>query len=487
MDRSIYINPVSDKFLSSDVRDILSELGVFVRSNITYPFIPNNIWYQCGYSDNELSDDSWITFVHPEERDRVSHSWDSFVKGEKLSFDEIYRFKTKNGKWIWLHNRCTSIERDENGSLLLYAGIDNDITHHKATENELRKAINLADRRVVESEMVRSIVALVSGSLKVAETAELVLSHIKTLVNYQRAMILLVEDSLIRIVDCAGFENRDKLSKMVFDYPDPHNPVCMTVQNGQALALNFGDIKYADFFKKTENALTSWICVPLKSNEKIIGALVLEHEEKDFFSRRNIELISALSEHIAISIDNAILHENMYNLAMIDSLMKIGSRHNFNHKAKLVFSQALRYQRALTTLLIDVDLFKSVNDTYGHDTGDMVLRKIAESCSGVLRDSDIIARYGGEEIIVLLPETQCCMGANVAERIRRSVQSGTYEKVKKAVTVSIGLYSVVPDKTVTLESCIQKADEALYTAKENGRNRVEVHPESMITDSDIIS
>jgi diguanylate cyclase (GGDEF)-like protein len=137
--------------------------------------------------------------------------------------------------------------------------------------------------------------------------------------------------------------------------------------------------------------------------------------------------------------------------------------------------------------MIDLDHFKRVNDTYGHSTGDLVLQAIAETCQRKLRKSDIFGRYGGEEFVIIMPETDEQRAWNVAERLRRSIVhiSIPINDGAIAITISLGVATLSPEDLCSdnsgdlLEKLIDKADQALYQAKQAGRNRVIVHQENV--------
>jgi diguanylate cyclase (GGDEF)-like protein len=128
----------------------------------------------------------------------------------------------------------------------------------------------------------------------------------------------------------------------------------------------------------------------------------------------------------------------------------------------------------LSVLMLDIDHFKKINDTYGHPAGDAVIKRLAETCAQALRPSDIVGRYGGEEFIISLPETEEAEAKLVAERLRRSIAATTVATARGPIrlTVSIGIATSAED--VPLSDMIQRADAALYKAKERGRNRVEI-------------
>jgi diguanylate cyclase (GGDEF)-like protein/PAS domain S-box-containing protein len=181
-------------------------------------------------------------------------------------------------------------------------------------------------------------------------------------------------------------------------------------------------------------------------------------------------------EIIGVWIDNSkakIIEEQLNHLANYDGLTSIANRRYFTKLAKAELSRSTRYNHPFTLLLLDIDKFKSINDTYGHPTGDQVLIELAEKCQNLLRNSDIFGRFGGEEFAIVLVETDAEKGMELAERLRVKLSelSVLVDETKIQFTVSIGLTSK-NDQKGTLDTIISRADNALYKAKESGRNKV---------------
>ncbi|WP_333785213.1 GGDEF domain-containing protein [Thermocrinis sp.] len=168
-------------------------------------------------------------------------------------------------------------------------------------------------------------------------------------------------------------------------------------------------------------------------------------------------------------------NKQLQELAYYDSLTGLPNRRFFFEHANLIFEEAKRYGKKLSLLIIDIDHFKKINDAYGHDAGDIVLKVFADVLKGVVRQSDICARMGGEEFAVLLPNTGLDEARVLAERIRSAVASRPVEYDHKVilVTTSIGV-SEFRSGMESIDDLIKEADIALYRAKEGGRNRVEV-------------
>ena len=162
-------------------------------------------------------------------------------------------------------------------------------------------------------------------------------------------------------------------------------------------------------------------------------------------------------------------------LAETDSLTGISNRRHFMESGRVEFERSTRYGHALAVLSLDIDHFKSVNDTYGHQAGDRVLEAICRCCQKVLRNSDIFGRLGGEEFSILLPEADEKGACETAQRVLKAVSELKVEYEEKVITftTSIGI-AQISKNCEDLEMLMKQADEALYQAKHNGRNRLEV-------------
>jgi diguanylate cyclase (GGDEF)-like protein len=168
-------------------------------------------------------------------------------------------------------------------------------------------------------------------------------------------------------------------------------------------------------------------------------------------------------------------NRELQELAYYDPLTGLPNRRFFFEHASIIFEEVKRYEKPLSLLIMDIDHFKKINDTYGHDVGDVVLKTFADVLRGIVRKSDICARFGGEEFVVLLPNTNLEGARVLAERIRTTVAKNTVEhgSIVIVFTVSIGI-SQYRKGMQSIDELIKEADSALYRAKEGGRNRVEV-------------
>jgi diguanylate cyclase (GGDEF)-like protein len=171
-------------------------------------------------------------------------------------------------------------------------------------------------------------------------------------------------------------------------------------------------------------------------------------------------------------------------ISRMDPLTNLFNRRHFLSVANLELENNEMYSNCLSVIMIDIDHFKEINDTYGHDSGDMVLQAIAENIRKAVRRSDIPCRYGGEEFVIVLPETDLTAAIEIGNRLRENIES-TCVKTDKGiipVTASVGISSLSEDSKGKLDLWIKRADQALYQAKEAGRNQVRVwNPEYTTT------
>ncbi|MCK6456238.1 MAG: GGDEF domain-containing response regulator [Phycisphaerae bacterium] len=170
------------------------------------------------------------------------------------------------------------------------------------------------------------------------------------------------------------------------------------------------------------------------------------------------------------------LNEQLRDMAAHDALTGLYNRRHFEELLNQLFSEAVRYQTDLTCMMLDLDRFKQVNDTHGHAVGDHVLQLTAEVLRAVLRQSDLPARYGGDEFVVLLPRTTPDEAASSARRLAKTFRERVCEQLPRAssVTLSIGLASLEQGQPPTGEALVRLADQALYLAKTGGRDRIMV-------------
>lgn len=186
-----------------------------------------------------------------------------------------------------------------------------------------------------------------------------------------------------------------------------------------------------------------------------------------------MEALELLGANTAVAFENAQLFAKVQSMAITDDLTGLFNRRKFYDYAAQEFERSRRYQRPLSVIMMDIDHFKRVNDTYGHAIGDQVLQGWARVIKSNLRNVDILARYGGEEFVILLPETPIDEALRTAERLRISASDATLPTRvgHMSVTISLGVVNL-DDTCRTLEELLDRSDQAMYASKRTGRNKV---------------
>ncbi|MBI3272460.1 MAG: GGDEF domain-containing protein [Planctomycetes bacterium] len=234
------------------------------------------------------------------------------------------------------------------------------------------------------------------------------------------------------------------------------------VESGRSLVEADGDVV----------ALT----LPLVADREILGAMkvraVLEGDREERETR--IGVLQRNMEEFSRVVALAVKTPDLYTRTIQDGLTRLFTKRHFEEQLRIYFDQARREGSNLALLFVDVDHFKKVNDTYGHQTGDLVLREVAATIKAGIRSYCSAYRYGGEEMVVILPRTTSRQATLAAERLRKKIEAKTYHSDKKEpvkVTASLGIAEYVPTMAEPGE-LVKRADEAVYRAKQGGRNRV---------------
>jgi diguanylate cyclase (GGDEF)-like protein len=220
-------------------------------------------------------------------------------------------------------------------------------------------------------------------------------------------------------------------------------------------------------------AIPSLAVIPVTRDQRVIGAIVVEGEEPGSITLEESRTIGLLAAVARGSLEIVWEIEEASQRARTDALTGLANRRHFDEQLKRVLAETDRFGGSSSLMLIDLDNFKRVNDTYGHEAGDAVLKQVARTLADGVRTVDICARFGGEEFVILLPQTPTGGASELAERLRRAIEDRAvnHEGATMTVTASIGIAGY-PETVPYGDWLFQAADKALYTAKNAGRNCV---------------
>jgi diguanylate cyclase (GGDEF)-like protein len=318
------------------------------------------------------------------------------------------------------------------------------------------------------AETLNQLTQALLGTLDDAEIADQLLDNLGWIVPYENAALYLEQGTEIRLVAHRGLRTEDVLSFRLMPEDNPK------IFAGLRAGRSAGHLESA-MVDGTPLALPGdpdWLAVPMTTRAEEFALLLLGRTQREY-EPQEVAMTSSFAQQAVVALENAKLFAEVQNLATTDGLTRLSTRRHFLDQAELEYTRSRRYGRQLSLLMLDADRFKQVNDQYGHEVGDRVLKLIASVCRTNLRHFDIIGRYGGEEFIIALPETGGETAAEVAERIRSHVCElvVTTHKGDLNVSVSLGCATLAED-IEDLADLINRADAALYAAKRGGRDQV---------------
>ena len=386
----------------------------------------------------------------------------------------IDEFQTKENS----QTEITLVTATENRIFQFYLTIlkdrNNHLTGKMATLNDITE-----QKRIIESEIkarkaaqaLQEIALSINSSLNSDQILSMALSQIDRVISYDSASIALIKQGFLELQLIRGFKKPEIIQG--YKVPLDNSPNKVVIEKKEPVI--FPDIQEAfpKYKDAPHNQIKSVLLIPMFNKNKVIGTLNLDSNELNHFKEEDIPVARAFAAQVAIALENSTLFEKMSQLAIRDPLTGIFNRRHFIESAMIEFKRTKRHKRPFSIILIDIDHFKKVNDTFGHLTGDQVLELVTKDCQNVLREGDVFGRYGGEEFAILLPETQLQESLEVAERVREVIEKNTvdYGSRQIKITASLGVAAWY-ERCKSIESLLSLADQALYLAKAEGRNCV---------------
>lgn len=356
---------------------------------------------------------------------------------------------------------------------LMISGLCGLSIYNSLTYQKLQRAEKHANQQRKIADTLRLSMTEISKDLGHEGLLEQILMSLYQVIPYNDALVFLKEgDSLIfrygmrceKEKGLTSYVPVEKYLKIPINWPTDHT-------------LTQRDVTRYPVLKPYINpdSAHSWIGLHLVHHDKIIGLLSISSKLANQYNESSVRLVEAFGSEVSIIIENDRLLQEFRDASIHDSLTGLYNRRQFFKVGLIEFERAKRYHHPLSAIMMDIDFFKRVNDTYGHLTGDQVLSWFARTCMENKRTSDIVCRYGGEEFAFLLPETSLENATHVAERLRQEVSRQTIPTSKGdiSITCSIGV-ATSSDGLANLEQLLDHSDEALYSAKNSGRNRVNI-------------
>lgn len=324
---------------------------------------------------------------------------------------------------------------------------------------ENAKLFEQSNLLISELQLINELTKRLNQSLRLSEVFEFAVSELLSIFKADYCNILqLNNDDKFQVVASnlphdanESYSTRYGFCGMVYSTKEP------------LIIADYWSTRIVDSKLMDATGSRSLIAAPLMAGQDVVGVIMVSHQNANYFSYENYKLLQVLSTHIGLAISNASLHAEVRRMVITDNLTGLYARHYLNENIQ----SKQRKDPCGSLVLVDIDHFKKVNDTYGHLHGDSILVTVSEVIRACIRDSDIAARWGGEELAVYLPKIRTAQAYRIAERIRSMVELHT----TPVVTVSCGLSEwTFEDEKISVESLFNKADMALYEAKKKGRN-----------------
>jgi diguanylate cyclase (GGDEF)-like protein len=329
--------------------------------------------------------------------------------------------------------------------------------------------------RVQELQTLNKVGHIISGSLQ----RDVLLKNISTetlrLVGHSSRFLIGLLDEEREVAQYEMFDDHGRYRQLAAPADEGLSGYIMQTR----MPLLMGDVqrqhqRVANSGEHVDSEYRSWLGVPLVTYDEVMGVMSVQSKQRDAYTEDHLRVLKSIADQAAVALENS----RLYELATVDGLTRLFVRRQFDHRLLEEWRRARRYDYPFALGILDVDNFKEINDTHGHQAGDRVLRAAASVLRRNMRGPDLAGRYGGEEFAFLLPRTTVAQACQVAERIRAEIAAmrSDVSGVSVAITTSIGVAGYPESGPADVEELIAQADEALYQAKRSGKNRIATAP-----------
>jgi len=315
-------------------------------------------------------------------------------------------------------------------------------------------------------------IALINSTKDLTHLIVLILHSIKEVMGVEASSLAQVDDDSDELYFSEAAGGSEKIKGIRLKIGEGiAGHVALTKQPLLVNDVTTNKYHYKNADQRTDFVTKSILCVPLIVREKVIGVIQALNKIDDLaFDSIDLKIFTTFANQVAVALENA----RLYKLAVYDGLTEIFDRRYFDFWITTEYARVKRYKTKLSFIIFDIDFFKNVNDKYGHQAGDFILKTVSALIRSHIRKADLFARYGGEEFVLVLPETEMKYAVDAAEKYRELISDYKfiYNEQEIMITISFGVSSYQETPEDTVEKFIENADKMLYKAKNSGRNRV---------------
>ena len=418
----------------------VAHLGTWIWNVQTGETLFNDYWAEMlGFTLEELqptSIETWLHFLHPKDQAVSEQALNAHFSGQTETYDCEVRVQHKAGHWLWIRDFGKVISWTDNGDPEWVSGAHLDVTNQKELEQRLRS----------ERDANRELSATLEKAQQIGN-----LGYWKA--DLDRGDLYWSS----KVYDIFGMDEEDftPTVEAFRSFVHPEDRDLLEASHAHALKTGIQDVEH-----------------------RIVrpdGGIRWVHERADSVSEDGDSVLIGTVRDISQQKE---LEHQLLSMSYTDALTQINNRRAFMQRLVENFQLFQRRNTPAAVLMVDVDHFKRINDYYGHNVGDSVIRSIAATLSGRVRESDIAGRIGGEEFGVILPGAEFTEAVDMAERLRHGIESRLHRAEDGDVfnvTITIGVSEFLNDDS-HYESVLRRADYALYQGKESGRNRIVRYP-----------
>ncbi|PKO13058.1 MAG: hypothetical protein CVU39_20665 [Chloroflexi bacterium HGW-Chloroflexi-10] len=417
-----------------------------------------------GYTHEEIRQmGGTMAIIHPDDHHVIAIRKEMNKLG-KADVNE-YRIITKSGETRWLRDYTLPVWNEENTRVDRIYGATQDVTDRKIIEENARESLHMA-------EFLRSAALAMTSSLNLQHVLDQLLKQTQSLVSSAYIEILWLEDNKISII-------RHSLTNAVSAVAFLPTPIeaypCLieVIQSGKTYHEPFlsAETRIPTLFPN--NKEQTWLCAPLRTGEKLFGFISLFRSQQSPFNDQQVRHLDIFANQAGLALENAILFAEVNRIAQLDPLTETYNRWYFFQVAEKEFQTSKNKLTPLAAIMFDLDKFKQINDLYGHRAGDHALRFMTQIYFSNLRTKDIFCRYGGDEFIILLPNTQKTKAISIAQRLQKSLRERPllWQGQEIPLSISVGVAINYP-RITTLDQLLDEADQGLYRSKRQGGNQI---------------
>jgi diguanylate cyclase (GGDEF)-like protein/PAS domain S-box-containing protein len=426
-------------------------------------------------TDGHLSGDTWLVALHPDDREYCLHIFnDAFLSHQP--FEMEYRLRHFDGQYRYILDTGEPYINKE-GKFSGFIGSSTDITDRKKYENQLRLSQMELTQHNREMALINELNSYLQVCRSLEETHAIIHYYAKQIFTDQTGALYLFDENHGMVEAVATWGDKKFFSSSVISPDD-----CWSLRQGRLHVVE--DPANAILCNHiAEHAAQGYVCAPTIAQGEMIGFLCVtlgDNRDDKRLAWTSVEsrtrLISLAADNLAMALVSLKLREALRTRSVRDPMTQLFNRRYLDETLIRELAICQRSDKPLGAIMIDIDHFKTYNDTHGHDAGDYVLTEIADIMRSKLRAGDVACRYGGEELVIIMPGASMEITAKRAEIVRTAIDNHEFiykGKNLAGVTASLGV-SAYPEDGNTSTTLLKAADTALYLAKDSGRNRVVV-------------